>query len=230
MKRPGAATIMCLLMATGCAPSLRGPNVLTGSDAYSLVPATDPQNAVATDYVIGAQDSINVEVLYEPDISRNDVAAGADGTVALPLIGQVRAAGLTAAQLSEVLRERYLRYYVDPRVMVSIAQSASHNVNVQGAVQKPGIYPLRGTTTLLDAIALASGEGYTASLSQVVVLRAIEGERHAALFDLNRIRRGEDPDPALQAGDVVVVGSSSIKELRRDILRATPMLNIFTLF
>lgn len=150
--------------------------------------------------------------------------------MALPLIGRVRASGLTATELAASLRERYGRYYVDPQVTVIVTSSVSQRVTVQGEVEEPGIYDVRGGTTLLDAIAMAKGETDTAALREVIVLRQIDGQRTAALFDINRIRRGDDPDPAVLGRDVIVVGLSNSKKVWNDVLRIAPLLNIFTAF
>ena len=150
--------------------------------------------------------------------------------MALPLIGRVRASGLTATSLADALHERYGRYYVDPQVTVVVTSSVSQRVTVQGEVEDPGIYDVRGGTTLLDALAMAKGETENAALREVVVLRQVNGQRMAAMFDVNRIRRGEDPDPAVLGRDVIVVGLSNSKQICHDALRAAPLFNIFTTF
>jgi polysaccharide export outer membrane protein len=206
---------------------LRGPSVRTGTDAYSLIPPPTPETA-SLDYVIGPLDTIDITVFNEAEISSKGIPVDASGSVALPLIGRVRASGMTATSLAEDLRNRYGRYYVDPQVTVIVTSSVTQRVTVQGQVEQPGIYEVRGGTTLLDAIALARGETEDAALRQVVVIRDIDGKRMAALFDISRIRRGDDPDPAILGKDVVVVGHSNGKQAWHDILRAAPLLNIFT--
>lgn len=229
MKQPSRIVLVCLLAATGCAPSLRGPNVREGQDAYSLIPPATPEVA-AMDYVIGPLDTININVFNEPEISSNGVPVDAVGNLALPLIGHVHASGLTATQLANTLRDRYGRFYVDPQVTVIVTSSVSQRVTVQGQVVEPGLYDVRGGTTLLDAVALAKGETENARLRQVLIIRMIDGKRMAAMFDLNRIRKGDDPDPAILGKDVIVVGHSNTKQIWHDTLRAAPLLNIFTQF
>jgi polysaccharide export outer membrane protein len=229
MMRPSLGVLVCLLLATGCTPSLRGPAVRTGEDAYALIPPPTPETA-AMDYIIGPLDTIDITVFNEPEISSKGIPVDAAGNMALPLVGRVRATGLTATGLAETLRDRYGRYYVDPQVTVIVTSSVSQRVTVQGEVQEPGIYDVRGATTLLDALALAKGETENAALREVVVLRRIDGKRMAAMFDVNRIRRGEDSDPAVMGRDVIVVGLSNSKKAWHDVLRAAPLLNIFTQF
>jgi polysaccharide export outer membrane protein len=226
MKRPPVGVLVCLLLA-GCNPSLRGPSVRTGTDAYSLIPSPGTGDA-SLDYVIGPLDTIDIAVFDEPEISSRGVPVDASGSVALPLIGRVRASGLTATSLARDLHDRYNRYYVDPQVTVIVTSSVTQRVTVQGQVEQPGIYEVRGGTTLLDAVALAKGETENAALSEVVVIRTIDGKRMAAMFDVNRIRRGDDPDPAILGKDVIVVGHSNTRQAWHDMLRAAPLLNIFT--
>jgi len=229
MMRPSRAVLVCLLLVTACSPSLRGPGVRTGKEAYALIPPPTPETA-SLDYEIGPLDTIDITVFNEPEISSKGIPVDASGAVALPLIGRVLASGLTATALADDLRERYGRFYVDPQVTVIVTSSVTQRVTVQGQVREPGVYEVRGATTLLDAIALAKGEDENAALREVIVIRNIEGKRMAAMFDLNRIRRGDDPDPAVLGKDVIVVGHSNSKQVWHDTLRAAPLLNVFTQF
>ena len=154
----------------------------------------------------------------------------AAGDIALPLIGRVHAAGLTTTELAETLRKLTSRYYVDPQVTISVSSSVSQNVTVQGQVTEPGIYSIQGPTTLLDAIALAKGETENAALNRVIVIRFIDGKRYAAAFDVGRIRRTEDRDPAILARDVIIMGHSGSKQAWHDLLKAAPVLNVFAQF
>ena len=148
----------------------------------------------------------------------------------MPLVGRVHAAGLTTTELAEKLRQSSARFYVDPQVTVSVTSSVSQNVTVQGQVTEPGIFPIQGPTTLLDTVALAKGETENAALDKVVVIRFIGDKRYAAAFDLERIRRAEDQDPAIMARDVIIVGHSGTKQAWHDFLRAAPLLNVFAQF
>ena len=229
MMRPSRLVLVCLLATSACTPSLKGPAVRQGESAYALIPPHTPDTAVL-DYVIGPLDTIDINVFNEPEITSKGVPVDAAGNLALPLIGRIRASGLTATSLADDLRQRYSRYYVDPQITVIVTSSVSQRVTVQGEVKEPGIYDVRGPTTLLDAIALAQGEDENAALREVVVIRNIDGKRMVALFDVNRIRRGDDPDPAVMGRDVIVVGHSNSKKAWHDLLRAAPLLNVFTQF
>lgn len=172
-------------------------------------------------YLIGPADELKVDVLYEPELTLEPTRVDTAGDLVVPLIGRVHAAGKTAAQLSEEIRERLgERYLRDPRVVVSITDYARQNVTVEGDVETPGVYRVQGTSSLLQAVALAKGPKRTAKLDEVIVFRTINGRRMAARFDLRRIRYGYEPDPLILGGDRVVVGFSEIKGVVDLILRS----------
>lgn len=229
MKRPLWSVAIFSVFVAGCAGNV-GPAVRSGTEAYDIIPAPSA-DAVMREYVIGPLDVLDISVFNEPEVSSKGIPVDASGNVSLPLIGRVRAAGLTATALSDDLQQRYAsQFYVNPQVSVVVTSSVAQRVTVQGEVKEPGIYDLRGPTTLLDTLSLAKGESEDSRLSQVVILRVIEGKRMAALFDVNRIRRGEDPDPAVMGRDVVIVGHSYPKQIWHDMLRAAPLLNVFAQF
>lgn len=203
-------------------------SLASGNAAYDAVPAPAGDGSIP-EYRIGPADALDITVFQESDISVKGAPVDASGDISMPLIGRVHAAGLTTVQFADVVAQKLgERYYVNPQVTVSIASSVTQRITVQGQVTEPGIYPMRGMTTLLDAIALAKGETENGALRHVAVVRMQNGKRFGAIFDLNRIRHGDDPDPQLIPRDVVIVGHSASKQFWHDLLRAAPLLNIFT--
>lgn len=214
----------------GCAGPNIGPNVNVGANAYAVIPAPSGEQAIL-DYVIGPLDTVDITVFQEPDMTSKGLRVDAAGNIAMPLIGRVSASGRTTTELAaEIERRLGERFYVNPQVSVVVNGSVSQRVTVEGQVEEPGIYQIQGPTTLLDAIALAKGEAENAALRQVVVIRVIDGKRMAAAFDIERIRRGDDLDPAIFGKDVIVVGHSNRKQIWHDLLKAAPLLNAFTQF
>ena len=226
MSRVTMSALGCVLLGlAGCTSAGDQTNVRRGAAAYDAIPAPSGQAAI-TEYVIGPLDTIDVNVFQEPDITTKGVSVDASGNLALPLIGSVHAAGLTAAQLSTLLAQRLSKdFYVNPQVSVVVENSVSQQVTVEGEVAQPGIFPLKGPATLLDAVALAKGETPVASTRHVYIIRQINGQRMAALFDMNEIRSGADADPAVIGGDVVVVGHSNGKQAFENVLRASPLIS-----
>jgi polysaccharide export outer membrane protein len=149
----------------------------------------------------------------------------------MPLIGEVEAANQTTAQLDEkltgLLGQKYLE---NPDVAVAIKSSTGRVVTVDGAVRDPGSYPVLRPITLLQAMALAKGTTEEANIRRVAIFRTIGGVRQAAAFDVQSIRRGQEPDPAVYPGDIVVVDGSSNKALQKQLLQTIPILSIFRPF
>jgi polysaccharide export outer membrane protein len=222
-------TAACSLLGA-CADDNVGPNIKSGAEAYALIPAPEGEPSIMP-YRIGPLDTVDIIVFQEADISSRGVVVDAAGNIAMPLIGRVQASGRTATELADYLSQKLSeRFYVNPQVTVTVSSSVTQRVTVQGEVEEPGIYPIQGAATLLDAIALAKGETEVASLRQVVVIRYVDGKRMGAVFDLKRIRRGDDSDPAILARDVIIVGHSTSKQVVREVLRAAPLLNVFAQF
>jgi polysaccharide export outer membrane protein len=113
-------------------------------------------------------------------------------------------------------------------VTVLVKEYNSQRVTVEGAVRKPGVYPIRGKTTLLQVIAGAEGLD-SQSDTTVVVFRQVEGKRMAARFDVGQIRSGQSGDPAIQSGDMVVAPTSATKATFDVILKSLPIATVFAL-
>jgi len=189
--------------------------------------APGPAAAVNSDYVIGPQDKLDINVFQVQDLSKT-VTVETSGMILLPLIGQVRATGRTVKDLSGDIAEKLGEKYVkDPLVTVTVTESASQKVTVDGAVTQPGIYPISGNTTLTQAVALARGTVEDANLRQVAVFRNEGEKRLAAVFDLSAIRSGKMPDPQVQANDVIVVDTSNGRRLIRSLGTLVPFLYLF---
>ena len=93
---------------------------------------------------------------------------------------------------------------------------------------KPGVYPIRSKTSLLQIIAMAEGFN-PGSDSTVLVLREGNGKRSAARFDVDEIQNGRVQDPTIQSGDVIVAGTSAIKKGFETILKVLPVAGLFAL-
>lgn len=172
---------------------------------------------------------LSISVFGEADISTDKIRVDDSGFVQLPLIGQVKASGRTADELGHDLADRLgRRYLVDPKVAVSVVETAKRFVSAEGEVRRPGIYEIGGDFTLLSAIARAESTSDTAKLNEIIIFRTINGTRMATRFNLKDVRSGVAPDPQIMDGDIVVVGLSGAKQLWQDILKAAPIFNVFT--
>ena len=185
----------------------------------------------ATDYRIGAQDLLSISVFGVQDLDK-EVRVNASGQITLPLIGAVMAGGKTVPELEAELARKYADGFIqNPQVSVFVKEFTSQRVTLEGAVNKPGIYPITGRTSLLQAIALAGGiDEKTADTSGIIVIRQIDGRRQAAVFDLRRVRRGETEDPQIYGDDIVVIETSGSKTAFRRFIEAMPAIGVFRWF
>jgi polysaccharide export outer membrane protein len=199
----------------------------TGTDAYAIIPPTSGMTMLR-EYRIAPGDAVSVTVYREPDLSLPSIQVDSAGKIAMPLVGTVVAAGHTAEELSATIRDRLNTSFVrDPEVVVNVTSAASQRIVVEGSVNQPGVFELRGDTTLLGAMAMARGPSQIAALEEVAVFRRVEGKLYAAKFDLRDIRLGKAPDPAILANDTIVVGFSGLKSAYRDVLQALPAAAVF---
>jgi polysaccharide export outer membrane protein len=152
-------------------------------------------------YRIGAEDVLQVAVWKNETMSRT-VPVRPDGMISLPLLNEIRAAGLTPAELRDVLLEKLTEYMPTPEVAVIVTEVRSYKVSVMGEVRKPAQYELRSWTTVLDALAMAGGFTELAARNRIVILRR-GGQR--ILFNYNRVASGDEQSIHLRPGDVVLV-------------------------
>ena len=193
------------------------------------MPGTVRIEPVEEDYRIGTQDLLQVQVLGIDALQR-EARVNAKGMIGMPLIGAVHVAGLTTAEAEAMISGLYRKDYLqNPEVSVFVKEYTRQTITMDGAIGKPGVYPLRGPTTLLQAIANAGGPGSLSDVSNVVLFRMEDNERRAIKFDVGKIRSAEAPDPLMQAGDLVVVNRSPGRVAIRDSLLGD-ILGIFNPF
>ena len=184
--------------------------------------------APASEYRIGVGDKLDVRVFQVADLSFEELVVDTSGNINMPLIGAVRSAGRTAGEMSADIAGRLAaRYLRDPQVTVTVKEAASQKITVDGAVTKPGVYEMRGSTSLLQAVAMAEGPTGVADLTQVAVFRTVSNQRSVAVFDLAAIRQGRAADPAVFGDDVIVVDTSRLNSTLRSLVGVMPALAIF---
>ena len=167
---------------------------------------------------IAPLDHLQVKVFREPDMSVDDVIVDESGQLTVPLAGSFTAAGKSTALLSAEIAGKLSQYLREPQVAVTVKQAASRRVTVAGSVIQPGVYPIEGRLTLLQAVALARGPSKVASLDQAFIFRVRDGQRNVARFNLAAIAKGKANDPEVISGDTVSIGASGFKTAWRDVL------------
>ena len=155
-----------LLAAAIAAPAVAQPR-----------PATAEASVGAdAEFTIGPEDVLGVLVWREADVS-GDVTVRADGMVTLPLVRDVKAAGLTTNQLAEQIQTSLREFITDASVTVVVRQMNSRKVFITGEVGKPGAYPLASTMTVMQLIAIAGGLSEFAESNSISILRVRTARR-----------------------------------------------------
>ena len=194
-------------------------------DKYSVPASSDD----AVDYRLAPMDVVDVTVYDVPNLSRTAQVSAA-GFISLPLVNDVKASGRTTDQLQHDIAAKLKKDFMQsPQVFVSVKEYNSQRVTVDGAVAKPGVFPMKGKTTLVEAIASAGGLSDMGSPSGIYVLRKVDGKKMAARFDLNEIRKGLKDDPVLRAGDIVMVDESGGKVMLKGLQQAMGFTGLFSL-
>lgn len=221
-----------ILMAILLVFSVAQPAAVLSSSPSSqprvVAPGLDSQ-APRAGATITPLDRLQVTVFREPELSVEDVQVDEGGRVLLPLVGPMTASGKSTEALAAEITAKLREYIREPQVSVAVKQAAVRRVTVAGSVVQPGVYPMEGRTTLLQAVALAQGPSQVASLNQTLIFRTINGQRTAARFDLDAIARGKDADPEVLPGDTIAIGSSKFKTAWRDMMLTMRSFNIFNL-
>lgn len=159
-------------------------------------------------------DEVEVTIFSAPELSRS-ATIGPDGRLALPLIGAVRAADLTADELHDILVSAYAVHLRMPELTVTPRTYASRQVFVGGEVARPGIYEMPANIDAFQAVALAGGFLPSAHRSDVLVLSRASGATSVTEIDLSMraVRSGLPNAQALQRYDVVYVPRSRISQV-----------------
>lgn len=186
----------------------------TSQPAAVASTSTESQNGNETtgkghddSYVIGNDDVLVVNVWKEPDVSRS-VPVRSDGKISLPLVGELQAAGITPLKLEKDIAAKLKSYIAEPEVTVIVQQVNSQKFNILGMVNKPGLYPLTNSPTVLDAIGIAGGFRDFAKQKSIYVLRQNpDGTQARIPFNYKEVVKGTKTaqNIKLQPRDTIVV-------------------------
>jgi polysaccharide biosynthesis/export protein len=158
-------------------------------------------------YVIGPDDVLQVLFWREKELSA-EVTVRPDGMVSLPLLNDVKAAGLTPEQLRDAVTKAATRFFeVDPNVSINIKAINSRKVFITGSVGKPGPYPLSAPTTVLQLISMAGGLTEFAKQKDIAVMRTEGGKPLRLPFNYKDVVKGKNlkQNIELKPGDTVIV-------------------------
>lgn len=198
LKRTRGAWLL-MLVAGLCLASAQDKPVAAGEQPVPAAPRGG--------YMIGSGDVLQITVFKEPEASSPQVVVQLDGVITLPMVKDIRAGGLTTAELEEHLNKQYSRFIRDAEVSVIVKEINSKKIYLIGAVRKEGPLALRAPLTVLQAIAEAGGLTDYAKRSKIYILRKVDGKSTKILFDYKTAIKGEQMDQniMLRADDTIVV-------------------------
>jgi polysaccharide export outer membrane protein len=184
------------------------PDASTGgpSPESSIPTPVNSTRAFTTtaEFRIGPEDILDVLVWKNPELSRT-VPVRPDGMISVPLVNDIRAAGLTTVELRQQLTQRLAEFIPSPEVSVIVREVHSVKVSVVGAVRMPGHYEVKSTSTVLDMIARAQGLTEFANRDRIVVHRQNGPTTTQMSFNYSRVAEGRDDNFVVQPGDIIVV-------------------------
>ena len=213
---PNSKSLMALVCLTSglyaCTTTSTLPNnyvnVVSTSDLYTYTPTEE--------YRIGAGDLLEVKVFQAPELS-GETRVDNNGNVSLPLLGDIYVKGLTKSQLEQQVQSLLSRNLLqNPQVTVFIKEFTAQRVTVEGSVAKPGVYPIQGQMSLLQALALAGGPVDLANQKKISLFRRTNNTVKVYEINLNAVRKAQVPDPFLQNDDRIVVSRSEARFLVRE--------------
>jgi len=173
------------------------------------LPKKDAQAEIAPDsgsYVIGPEDVLYIHVWREEALSKS-VPVRMDGNISLPILNEIKAAGLTPLQLKQGLTVRLKEFIESPNVSVTVVEANSFKVYVSGQVKTPGVYRLRSATTVLQIIPVAGGFTDWANQKKILIIRRENNKEKRFTVNYKKIMKGDDPGSniTLKSGDTVIV-------------------------
>jgi len=185
-------------------PAATAQSMPTTAAAAAAPRPTDP--VLPAGYVIGTDDVLSIVYWKDKDMSA-DAKVRPDGRIALPLINEVQAAGLTPEQLQKKLTEESKKYMEDANITVVVREINSRKAFITGEVNKPGPYPLTSPTTVLQLISLAGGLREYADAKKIVIMRSENGRQIGLPFNYKEVAGGKNlqQNIELKPGDTVVV-------------------------
>jgi polysaccharide export outer membrane protein len=200
LLRFGSIGTFILLVMTSMAYPQADKEILSRKEAQ-------PEVAVDSDqYIIGPEDVLHIHVWKEEVLTRT-VSVRMDGKISLPLVQDIKAAGLTPLQLKEVVSRKLKEFIENPIVSVTVVEANSFKVYVMGQVKNPGVFRLRSETTVFHIIPLAGGFTEWAKQKKIVIIRKEDGREKRIKVNYKKILSGSDPssDVILKTGDTIIV-------------------------
>jgi len=182
-----------------------------------------PANVSAGDYILGAGDILLINVFNIGEINIPEIPVRPDGKISFPPVGELRASGLSAEELSAKLAEKLSFYYENPHVTVMVNQFRTTRIYVVGQVTRPGFYELDKSHNLFDAIGAAQGWTQDALKTKVYIIRNGSKEEPLKVNLMEILKKGDtSKNYVLNEGDIVYLADNHRIDIVRDIM---PLIN-----
>ena len=191
------------------AVSAPAPAKPAGGGKTEALKAAQAKASIAADsdnYIIGPEDVLFVYVWKEENLSRT-VPVRIDGMISIPLVDDIKAAGMTPLQLKEVLLTKLREFVETPDVTIIVTEANSYRVYVQGEVKTPGVFKLRTETSLVQLIIMAGGFTDWANQKKITIMRKEGGKDSRIVVNYKKIVEGDEgaKDVMLKSGDIVII-------------------------
>ena len=224
--------LACALVAAGCggglsskqtpalsalqSPATAAERNQTDQINSALAAAALQSSSAPADYQLAPDDLLEITLYNIPESEsritprKTEARISQEGMITLPLLGDVRAAGLTIVALEESLRQRYDKYLRNPQIGVNVKEYRGQQVTVTGAVKAPGVFQLTGPKTVIDLLSMAGGIGERAGSQMYLYRQGSEG-RQSYIIDLPALARNPGlVNMPVQPGDVINVPLSGM--------------------
>jgi polysaccharide export outer membrane protein len=198
--------LLLLLMVIQASAQNSAPYAEPSLATTSTVKSPTSISTEDSEYVIGPEDVLQINVWKEADIS-GPVPVRPDGKISLPLLSDVQAAGLTPQHLATDITERLKHFITDPRVTVIVTAMNSRRAYIMGQVTRQGAILLVSNLTVLQALSAAGGPAQFANTKKIYILRTEGGKQVKIPFNYASVIKGKTPEQNinLKPGDTIVV-------------------------
>lgn len=176
------------------------PNEKDASSSENAQSAVQPPAG----YRVGVDDELMISVWHEPEFSQS-VVVRPDGMITLPLLNDIKVAGLSTEELRSLVTEKLKTVINDPQVTIIVKSIKSLKVFLVGAVAKQGMFSLTSGLTVLELITEGGGLGPFAKSGSIYILRTVDGKQVRIAYNYKKALEGKMEDTVLQSGDKVVV-------------------------
>lgn len=223
--------VFMVFLTFGCSAGSKSviPNKDAPVAAAAPLDMPDERPLVIPELILGSGDKIDISV-YRSDDFKTSQTISFSGKIMLPLLGDVQAAGLTAFQLRDNIRDRLSKYLVDPQVYVGVTSTVSQKITVMGEVVSPGIFQSTGQLTIIEVLSKAGGVTLDGKRNNVILVRG--GLKKPTVMALNVenmfSEEGIKDNIYLQSGDIVYVPRTFISDVDRFFNHFATIISPFT--